>query len=99
MSAQQRQLYAKTDRLFRSNSTTAGDSSDNFMSMFMQLRKMACHPLLLRHLYTDELLAKMAQDIMKEECYHDANQQYILEVVCCDACERTGCIRVYIARY
>lgn len=51
-------------------------SSSNVM---MLLRKASMHPLLFRHLYTDDNLTKMAKLIMGEPEYVEANEQYILE--------------------
>ncbi|KAK9343264.1 SNF2 family N-terminal domain-containing protein [Lipomyces starkeyi] len=56
--------------------TKAERSSSNVL---MRLRKAAVHPLLFRKYYDDATLRKMARDIMKEERYHDANEQYIFE--------------------
>ncbi|EPY50057.1 helicase SWR1 [Schizosaccharomyces cryophilus OY26] len=45
----------------------------------MQLRKAANHALLFREHYDTNTLRKMAKDIMKEEQYKNANEQYIFE--------------------
>lgn len=53
-------------------------SEESFSSsVFMELRKIACHPLLLRRLYNDNLLGKIAFDILKEVEYCDASQEAI----------------------
>ncbi|EEB06822.1 ISWI chromatin-remodeling complex ATPase ISW2 [Schizosaccharomyces japonicus yFS275] len=51
-------------------------SRDNIL---MQLRKAANHHLLLRFHYNDSLLRRMAKQIMREDVYADANEQYIFE--------------------
>ncbi|KAK9480939.1 SNF2 family N-terminal domain-containing protein [Lipomyces japonicus] len=48
-------------------------------NVLMTLRKAAVHPLLFRRIYTAEKLRKMSKDIMKEERYYNANQEYIFE--------------------
>ncbi|WBW74899.1 SMARCAD1 family ATPase Fft2 [Schizosaccharomyces osmophilus] len=45
----------------------------------MQLRKATNHALLFREHYDTDTLHKMAKDIMKEEQYKNANEQYIFE--------------------
>ncbi|KAK9456041.1 SNF2 family N-terminal domain-containing protein [Dipodascopsis uninucleata] len=54
-------------------------SERSSVNILMQLRKAAVHPLLFRRLYTTEILRKMAKDIMKEERYYNADEQYIFE--------------------
>ncbi|KAK9379808.1 SNF2 family N-terminal domain-containing protein [Kockiozyma suomiensis] len=56
--------------------TKADRSSSNVL---MRLRKAAVHPLLFRRYYDESKLKKMSKEIMKEERYYDANQQYIFE--------------------
>ncbi|KAI8334796.1 SNF2 family N-terminal domain-containing protein [Chlamydoabsidia padenii] len=48
-------------------------------NIVMQLRKAADHPLLFRHIYNDDKIKQMAKDIMKEDYYLDANEQFIYE--------------------
>ncbi|CDS10310.1 hypothetical protein LRAMOSA02986 [Lichtheimia ramosa] len=52
---------------------------DQFKNMVMHLRKAANHPMLFRNIYDDAKLKIMAKDIMKEEQYWDANEDYIYE--------------------
>ncbi|XP_071112881.1 SWI/SNF-related matrix-associated actin-dependent regulator of chromatin subfamily A containing DEAD/H box 1 homolog [Haliotis cracherodii] len=47
------------------------DSPNGGMSMFMQLRKVANHPLLVRNHYTDEKLIAMSKQIAKEPSHRD----------------------------
>lgn len=54
----------------------AGQALDNVL---MQLRKAALHPLLFRRHYNDDLVKQMASEIMQEEQYKSANEQYIIE--------------------
>lgn len=48
-------------------------------NILMQLRKAAMHPLLFRRIYDDKKIRKMTKEIMKEECYQEANEDYIFE--------------------
>lgn len=50
-------------------------------SILMELRKCANHPLLIRNLYTNELLLKIAQILKKKEPYYqkDGNIKYMVE--------------------
>ena len=50
-------------------------------SILMELRKCANHPLLVRNLYTNDLLLKMAQVLKKKEPYYqkDGNIKYMVE--------------------
>ncbi|KAG4302153.1 hypothetical protein PCANB_001463 [Pneumocystis canis] len=48
-------------------------------NIFMQLRKAANHPLLFRRTYNNNILKKIAKNIMKEPEYKNANQNYIYE--------------------
>ena len=50
-------------------------------SILMELRKCANHPLLIRNLYTNDLLLKMAQTLKKKEPYYqkDGNISYMVE--------------------
>lgn len=45
----------------------------------MLLRKAALHQLLFRRNFSNEVIKTMSKEIMKEERYYEANQQYILE--------------------
>ncbi|XP_022248336.1 SWI/SNF-related matrix-associated actin-dependent regulator of chromatin subfamily A containing DEAD/H box 1-like [Limulus polyphemus] len=47
--------------------------------MMMQLRKAANHPLLFRNHYTDEIIRKMAREIMKEPTHREANEDRVVE--------------------
>lgn len=53
-----------------------GKETSNIM---MALRKASIHPLLFRHIYNDEMLARMSKAIIKEEEYREANVDLIYE--------------------
>ncbi|EPX71773.1 chromatin-remodeling complex ATPase chain Iswi [Schizosaccharomyces octosporus yFS286] len=57
----------------------ANDKPASVGHTLMQLRKAANHALLFRENYDENILHKMAKDIMKEEQYKNANEQYIFE--------------------
>ncbi|KAJ2660493.1 DNA-dependent ATPase fun30 [Coemansia sp. RSA 1200] len=67
---------------------TNGGSNNNssWISMFMDMRKAADHPLLLRSHYKPADLVKMAKGLLREPDYAEANYQYVLEdmEVCSD---------------
>lgn len=48
-------------------------------NVLMQLRKACLHHLLFRHIFNDTVIRKMSREIMREEQYRTANQQYIFE--------------------
>ncbi|KAK0064363.1 SWI/SNF-matrix-actin-related regulator of chromatin subfamily A containing DEAD/H box 1B, partial [Biomphalaria pfeifferi] len=68
----QQELY---DSLVTKYSQEIGDNPDaapnGGVGIFMQFRKAANHPLLLRNLYTDVMLSKMAKDIAKEPSHKE----------------------------
>ena len=45
----------------------------------MELRKIANHPLLLLHHYSDDILRQISQDILSEPSYHDADPNLVYE--------------------
>ena len=48
-------------------------------NVLMQLRKASLHHLLFRNLFSDKVIKQMAHEIMREEQYRNANEQYIYE--------------------
>ncbi|KAJ2809350.1 DNA-dependent ATPase fun30 [Coemansia guatemalensis] len=58
----------------------------SWIATFMELRKAADHPLLLRSHYKPPQLEKMARQLLREPDYADANYTYVLEdmEVCSD---------------
>ncbi|KAI7877169.1 SNF2 family DNA-dependent ATPase [Lichtheimia hyalospora FSU 10163] len=86
MTETQQELYDTILRTSRQSYRQAIDASDKkkgaldqFKNMVMHLRKAANHPMLFRNIYDDAKLKSMAKDIMKEEQYWDANEDYIYE--------------------
>ncbi|KAJ1938729.1 DNA-dependent ATPase fun30 [Linderina macrospora] len=58
----------------------------SWISSFMDMRKVADHPLLLRSHYTKEKIGKMARQLLREPDYAEANLTYVVEdmEVCSD---------------
>lgn len=84
MTPKQHTMYAQivADSQDRYNDVAKDDTNkkmEKFNNIVMQLRKAADHPLLFRHIYTDDKLKVMAKEIRKEERYWDSEEQYILE--------------------
>ncbi|KAJ1799454.1 DNA-dependent ATPase fun30 [Coemansia sp. RSA 2399] len=63
-----------------------GANSSSWIGMFMNMRKVADHPLLLRSHYKDADLKQMAKLLLREPDYAEASYQYVLEdmEVCSD---------------
>lgn len=61
------------------NANSDNAPKGNVSNILMELRKAACHPLLIRYIYDDAKLKKMARQILKEEQYFDANEKYVFE--------------------
>ncbi|ORZ17739.1 SNF2 family N-terminal domain-domain-containing protein [Absidia repens] len=95
MTPNQHALYSKlvmdSQQRFReeapldiSNNNNDDDSNtkkkvEKISNIVMHLRKAADHPLLFRRIYDDDTIKQMAKEIMKEERYLDADEQYIYE--------------------
>jgi len=82
LSPSQNELYekevAKGRRVIAARA--AGEKTGNETSnIMMALRKASIHPLLFRHLYNDEILAKMSKAIIREDQYREANMDMIYE--------------------
>lgn len=76
---EQKREYNQLIKASRAELNAGAPVSGRVNNIVMQLRKMACHPLLHRTRYTDAQLKKMSKDILKEEQYWDSNQQYVFE--------------------
>ncbi|KAJ3179279.1 hypothetical protein HK101_010058 [Irineochytrium annulatum] len=48
-------------------------------NVLMQLRKVSCHPLLFRRLFTEEKIRKMAREIMRESEFKESTYDYVVE--------------------
>lgn len=69
---------AKAQRIItaRAAGEKIGSESANIM---MALRKASIHPLLFRHLYSDDVLLKMAKGCLKEEEFRDRDRDLVFE--------------------
>ncbi|KAJ2358730.1 DNA-dependent ATPase fun30 [Coemansia sp. RSA 2618] len=77
---------AKIDESEAGGKGPAKRSNASWISTFMDMRKVADHPLLLRSRYAQAELKQMAKMLMCEPDYADANYTYVLEdmEVCSD---------------
>lgn len=55
------------------------DESSKSLNILMELRKIANHPLLVLHRYSDDVLRQMSQDILNEPTYCDADPELVYE--------------------
>ncbi|ORX75474.1 hypothetical protein BCR32DRAFT_210263 [Anaeromyces robustus] len=103
----QRKLYQQVIETTRSklnNNMNDKDNTENkqINNTLMELRKLADHPLLIRNLYTDEILKPMSRDITNEEQFCDSEPQYVFEDMQClsDFELHTYCVNYkYINKY
>lgn len=65
--------YSAQDGVIHSTNEQSG------MSMMMEMRKLANHPLLLRHYYTEEQLHTIAHRLARDSFYKENNEQYVYE--------------------
>ncbi|CDH10654.1 related to FUN30-Protein important for chromosome integrity and segregation [Zygosaccharomyces bailii ISA1307] len=93
LNSQQREIYEREIRLVMEHRQMVKDGvlpkdakekakvqSSSSKNLIMALRKAALHPLLFRHLYNDEVIARMSDAILDEPEYSEnGNRQYILE--------------------
>lgn len=54
------------------------EPSESGVAMYMKLRRLANHPLLLRHHFTDDILNEMAKRLQSDVMYKDTVLDYIL---------------------
>ncbi|XP_061623861.1 SWI/SNF-related matrix-associated actin-dependent regulator of chromatin subfamily A containing DEAD/H box 1A isoform X2 [Phyllopteryx taeniolatus] len=73
--SEKQQVFYQT--LLKKLKDSAGEKRE--LSVMMQLRKMANHPLLHRQYYTTEKLKAMSELMLKEPTHHDANAACIQE--------------------
>ncbi|XP_032814783.1 SWI/SNF-related matrix-associated actin-dependent regulator of chromatin subfamily A containing DEAD/H box 1 isoform X3 [Petromyzon marinus] len=77
MSERQASLYTQLVQSFKKSSD--GVKTTELCNVMMQLRKMANHPLMHRHLYTDDKIRQMSQLILKEPTHYDADPALVQE--------------------
>ncbi|RKP25490.1 SNF2 family N-terminal domain-containing protein [Syncephalis pseudoplumigaleata] len=78
MTPLQRRVYAQIDRQSRDECRQGAVAGSGTVqsNAIIQLRKAACHPMLFRTLYTDDILAKMATELLKA-LMETRNEQYL----------------------
>ncbi|XP_048478560.1 SWI/SNF-related matrix-associated actin-dependent regulator of chromatin subfamily A containing DEAD/H box 1 homolog isoform X1 [Plutella xylostella] len=84
MSERQEILYKNLIAGFAAkDGTIHATTEQSGMSMMMDMRKLANHPLLLRFHYSDATLRKMAALLAADPGYREKNAQYAFEDLCC----------------
>uniref|UniRef100_S4RF69 DNA helicase n=1 Tax=Petromyzon marinus TaxID=7757 RepID=S4RF69_PETMA len=78
MSERQASLYTQLVQSFKKSSDGVFKTTE-LCNVMMQLRKMANHPLMHRHLYTDDKIRQMSQLILKEPTHYDADPALVQE--------------------
>ena len=58
---------------------SSSDTMHKSLKVITELRKVANHPLLVRHHYTTERLRQMSVDILQDSSHRDANPQLVFE--------------------
>ena len=82
LTKQQRKVYDKeliTSRAAMEAKKEGKKGVKSVGNVLMQLRKASLHHLLFRYIYSDKVIRQMAKEIMREEQYRTANEQYIFE--------------------
>jgi SWI/SNF-related matrix-associated actin-dependent regulator 1 of chromatin subfamily A len=74
-----RQLLADSRKDYQSEAANGTRESNKLNNILMQLRKMACHPLLHRFHYTNEQLLPMSKDTLRHEDYWDSDPNLVYE--------------------
>ncbi|XP_020807048.1 SWI/SNF-related matrix-associated actin-dependent regulator of chromatin subfamily A containing DEAD/H box 1 homolog [Drosophila serrata] len=80
MSNQQKQYYHELVEYYSNNKGEICSSSDRAaMTIMMEMRRIANHPLLMRHYFSDENLRDFSKRLAKCSSYKKTNEQYIFE--------------------
>uniref|UniRef100_A0A6G1SJ16 SWI/SNF-related matrix-associated actin-dependent regulator of chromatin subfamily A containing DEAD/H box 1 homolog n=1 Tax=Aceria tosichella TaxID=561515 RepID=A0A6G1SJ16_9ACAR len=77
-----REIKDHKEEILDDDSSFATDSTENpkkGAGMLMAMRKLANHPLLMLHHYTQDKLRQMSELMLKEPTHRDANKDLILE--------------------
>ncbi|NWY07178.1 SMRCD regulator, partial [Nothoprocta ornata] len=78
MSEKQEQMYSDLVNKLK-KTINSNEKNSDMGNVMMQLRKMANHPLLHRHYFTDDKLRSMSTLMLKESTHRDANPELIFE--------------------
>ncbi|KAH8263684.1 hypothetical protein KR044_012507 [Drosophila immigrans] len=80
MSASQKQHYMELVEYYSNNKGEVCSSSERAgVTIMMEMRRMANHPLLMRHYFTDEQLRGFSKRLARSNLYKKTNEQYIFE--------------------
>ncbi|XP_068140495.1 SWI/SNF-related matrix-associated actin-dependent regulator of chromatin subfamily A containing DEAD/H box 1 homolog [Drosophila tropicalis] len=80
MSSQQKQYYHELIDYYSNNKGVVCGSSDRAgIAIMMEMRRIANHPLLMRHYFTDEQLRGFSKRLANSSSYKKTNEQYIFE--------------------
>lgn len=80
MSTSQKQYYKELVEYYSNNKGVICGSSDRAgVAIMMEMRRMANHPLLMRHYFTDENLRTFSKRLASVSSYKKTNEQYIFE--------------------
>ena len=77
--ARYRQLVAESRKDYRTEAINGTKEVNKLNNILMQLRKMACHPVLHRYHYQDEQLLAMSKDILRHDDYWDSDPNLVFE--------------------
>ncbi|KAH8412502.1 hypothetical protein KR009_002712 [Drosophila setifemur] len=80
MSNIQKQYYHELVEYYSNNKGEICSSSDRAgIAIMMEMRRIANHPLLMRHYFTDENLRGFSKRLARASSYKKTNEQYIFE--------------------
>ncbi|XP_052851743.1 SWI/SNF-related matrix-associated actin-dependent regulator of chromatin subfamily A containing DEAD/H box 1 homolog [Drosophila gunungcola] len=80
MSTQQKHYYKEVVEYYSNNKGEVCSSSDRAgIAIMMEMRRIANHPLLCRHYFTDEILRGFSKRLASASSYKKTNEQYIFE--------------------
>ncbi|KAL7739474.1 hypothetical protein ACLKA6_011336 [Drosophila palustris] len=80
MSTSQKQYYKDLVEYYSNNKgEICGSSERAGVAIMMEMRRMANHPLLMRHYFTDEQLRGFSKRLASVSSYKKTNEQYIFE--------------------
>ncbi|EDV32223.1 uncharacterized protein Dana_GF14153 [Drosophila ananassae] len=79
MSTQQKQYYHELVEYYSNNKGEVCSSERAGIAIMMEMRRIANHPLLMRHYFTDENLRGFAKRLARASSYKKTNEQYIFE--------------------
>ncbi|XP_041979002.1 SWI/SNF-related matrix-associated actin-dependent regulator of chromatin subfamily A containing DEAD/H box 1 homolog [Aricia agestis] len=84
MSERQQTLYKELIAGFAAKDGTIHSTLEKSgISMMMDMRKLANHPLLVRTYYTMDMLRKMADRLARDAGYKEKNSEYVFEDLLC----------------